>query len=400
MNYNIPAIETLLKKGIPIGTVFDMIMVNPEKYCSKPLVKYILNNFENYQEQIANLFLKKGYSMHLRGTHILRELFTMGFPEYFIVKYIVYPLTYQFRTHLPFIDYIKPIDNFPIFPYSSSPIIEELQGPPRLYKGNLSLPVVRYAIPGGGTEYDETPMDMCGTFYYPEVKSDILLKFNTCLIVPNKIVAYSYLFKKNIDEIAPDFITLDEYSYYEEPMTLMAKRCGFGVYYINFDKKDLQATYNLIKLSLTKSFDEIYEMVMESRVSFTTQQYFEELIREIDNENITYIYNGEIQDKDLILFMVSYIKYQAIKMMLAGTWNWRVTVFLPYTRYDQLLCNKARQMNIDGILLVTENSTGIYRIRSEIVDSRSREESYANLRIKNDPIVLTRRKYEIQEIQL
>jgi hypothetical protein len=400
MSYNLPEIELLLKDGIPIGTVFDLIMQNPHRYCSPELATAILNNFEEYQKQIANLRLKEGYSLHLHGASVLKSLFGMGFPEYLLVKYVVYPLTYQFRTHLPFLDYIQPIDNFPEIKYCSSPIIEEYQGSPHIVRGSHSFPIVRYAIPGGGTEFSETPLDICGTFYYPEAKSDVILRFDSCLIAHNKIVAYSYLFGAGIEEIVPNFITLDEYSYFEGPLLFKSSKCGFGEYYIELNGQDLKATYELIKSDLTSSFDDIVNMVMNSDASWRTQTYFQELIREGDDiDNIKYIYRGQVQEKDLILFMISYVKYAAIKMMLNNTWNWRVSILYPYTQYDQLLCQKAREMKIDVIILTTEISTGMYSIRSEIVDTRSREESYANLRIRNDPTVLKTRQYEILEIR-
>jgi hypothetical protein len=361
MSYNLREIEVLLKNGIPIGTVFDFIMDDPHKYCSPEFATIILNNFKSYQEQIANLRLKEGYSLHLHGTRILKTLFIMGFPESLLVKYVVYPLTYQFRTHLPFIDYIQPIYNFPKTTYSSSPIIEEYQSP-HIVTGCHLFPVVRYAIPGGGAEFKETSSDICGTFYYPEAKSDIVLKFDSCLIVHNKIVAYSYLYNATIDEIAPNFITLDEYSYFEEPLLFKNSNSAFNEYYVDINRQDMEAVYKLIKLYLMESFDNIVNMFMNSDVSWRTQTYFQELIREgavspsstgavIDD--MKYTYRGQIQEKDLILFSISYVKYVSIKMMLNGTWNWRVSLFHPYTFYDQLLCQKSREMNLDVIILIT-----------------------------------------------
>jgi hypothetical protein len=123
MSYNLIEIEKLLKNGVPIGTVFDYIMENPYKYCSAEQATNILNDPEYYQEQIEMMRLKGGYSIHLHGTRALKSLFSMGFPETFLTKYVVYPLTYQFRTYMPFIDNIQITQKFPIVPYCSSPII-------------------------------------------------------------------------------------------------------------------------------------------------------------------------------------------------------------------------------------------------------------------------------------
>lgn len=401
MSYALDKIELLLKDGMGIGTIFDLIIQNPYKYCSPDLADVISNNLQSYKDQIDKLKLKECYSLHLQGLSVLKSLFNMGFPEAVIIRYIVYPGTYQFRTHLPFIDNIQIINDFPDYQYPSLPILEPYLGQTEVIDGNLSLPVVRYATPGGGAEFNETPLDICGTFYYPQNGSDILLKFNSCLIVPNKIVAYHYLFNKDSNDIATDLIELDQYSYFEQPMLFKTiDICGFNAYYVDFNKADLEFVYNLIKSHLSVSFNDLINKIGNSPVVTDVQTYFDDLTRQVgDNiENVKYFFRGEIQDKDVILFMVSYIKYAAIKMMIKGTWNYRVSLWYPYTKYDQLICNKASDVGIDVIILVTENSTGVTRIRTEIVDTRPRNVSYNNLRIRNDSLIFRRREYEKLEM--
>ena len=106
--YNLAAIENVLKQGIPIGTAFDMVLADPFRFCRPTLAKAISENLQAYTDEFKELRLKGGYSIHLHGTHVLRKLFSYGFPEAFLIEYVVYPRTYQFRTHMPFIKNIKP----------------------------------------------------------------------------------------------------------------------------------------------------------------------------------------------------------------------------------------------------------------------------------------------------
>ena len=164
MKFDIHKLEKLLNQGKPMGTVLDIVILNPYLYTDQELAEDIEKYPDEYQ-QFSNK-LKMGYWKHLAGTFIAKKLMTMGLPESFIIKYVVYPRSYQYRTHLPFIDDIIPIDNFPKSTLYPGPIIEEFLGLTELRKGKLLLHVVRYATPGGGTEFGETPDDICGTFYY------------------------------------------------------------------------------------------------------------------------------------------------------------------------------------------------------------------------------------------
>lgn len=276
--------------------------------------------------------------------------------------------------------------------------MEDFLGITQINTGSLALPVVRYAIPGGGTEFSDIPNNICGTFYYPESKSSIMLILKSCFIVPNKIVAYSYFTKATINEIAPHHVTLDEYSYYEEPMRFKNLGSGFVNYYIEIDENDMLKCYDLIKSHLTKKFVVLKQLILELPGSIP--DYLENLYRTGLNDKMYYIFNDNKQDKDVILFLISYVKYVAIKMMLNGTWNWRINILSPYTLYDQFLCNEAAKRDIDVIIFTTEASTGMYRIRSEILDSRKRDDSYSSLRIKNDPLILKCRNYEKQELSM
>lgn len=404
--------EKYLKMGIPIGTIFDSVLENPVFYCNEPLASQILAEPESYKEMFDSFGLKTGYFRHLRGTFILKKLFEFGIPENFIIRYIVYPKSYQFRTLMPFLADIQPDEQFLSIKYGSGPIIEPFLGITDVVRsGNFALPVVRYAISSeGGTEFREAVKDICGMFYYPESESEIILNFNSALIVPNKIVAYSLLFDTTIKDIAPEFIKIDDYSYSEEPIKFK-DQCGFSDYNVPYDDEDINIVYEMIK-NFDLDVENIKAMLSEI---FSVSMYFNELIKiEIeDNQNssknisyksisespldIIYKYRGKNQDKDFILFLLSYTKYQCLKAMLNGTWNWRVSLFGPHTVYDQILCNKIRELNIDIAVFTTENSTGMFNIKSEIMDVRDRNVSYDNLRIRNDSILFQRREYEKQE---
>ena len=82
-------IEALCEQNIPIGTVFDIILKNPYKYCKEEFAEAITDNYEDYKLMFDNLGLKEGYSRHLGGTYILNKLFDLGFPETFIIKYVL-----------------------------------------------------------------------------------------------------------------------------------------------------------------------------------------------------------------------------------------------------------------------------------------------------------------------
>ena len=182
-----------------------------------------------------------------------------------------------------------------------------------------------------------------------------------------------------VRDIAKDCVELDQYSYFDEP-GLFKIPCGFGEYHIDLDDTDMNDTYVLISKHLTTGVEELKNMA--DHVS-PISQYLDELIRVGSGDNLSYLFRDNTQPKDLILFLMSYARFVAIKMMLTGTWNWRVTILRPHTAYDQLLCKKAKEMEIDVVIFVTENSTGMYNIRSEVMDSRDRDMSYNNLIIRN-----------------
>ena len=414
--YKLDVIESLLKQGIPMGTVFDKIIENPKKYCYPKQVTYILNNMENYIESVDRLRLKEAYMAHLGGPGDLKFLFAMGFPEALLTKYVLYPRTYQFRTHMPFLDNIKLVTKFPKSVYCPSPILEELLGVRRLDTKRSHLHVVRYAYkPEGGTEFVESNDPICGTFYYPEPNSDIILKFNSCLIVPNKVVAYRYLTNASLEDIASDMVGMEDVfeTYLLGPSMLNSNGDGFKAYYVDLDETDLKHTYKIMEDKLSTSYDELILMLQNI---FTIPRYFEDLVRvetlenESDNEDETereekdsfvYKYQDIVQDKDFVIFLVSYTRYRAVRMMLEETWNWRVRVFTPYSYYDQIICNRAREEDIDLIILVTESSTGMYPIRTEILDTRARNVSLDHLYMKDTREVLHRlemEKIEYEEV--
>lgn len=399
-HYNLDGLRALLEQGIPIGTVFDFIIRDPKKYTLEPLTSEILSDPESYANEISSLRLKGGYSVHLLGTFLLRKFSEFGIPERFITKYIDYPSTYQFRTHLPFIDKIRIIDDWPKLDFKSSPVVEEFLGITGLFKGDFNFPVVRYAIPGGGTEFGlvtESPEDICSTFYYPEAQSNVILKAKSALIVPNKIVAYSYITGSTYKDIVPDIVTLDDYSYIEEPPRFKDRDGLFSDYFIYWNTDDMIGTYELIKAHLSVDFKTLDKLIDDLSIR-SPQEYFNEVVRITSGDDVHYLYRDVEQTKDLILFLLSYVKYVSVKMMLDGTWNWRRSLLAPYTKYDEFLCRECRARNIDVVIFTTEVSTGMYSIKSELMDVRGRDLSYSNLRIKNDPSVLRRREYEKIEL--
>ena len=217
------------------------------------------------------------------------------------------------------------------------------------------------------------------------------------MIAPNKIIAYKYLFNASVDDIA--IIFLGKF-YLDDQIALWgSSECGLASYSLNwnFNERDTKFVYNIVKPD--KPYHKIMELIVNNAVSYNTSSYFEELktVAKSD-EDIEYIFRDEPQDKDMVLFAVAYANYTAIKMMFDNTWNWRVPLFRPNELVDQDLCFKAREMNIDVIVLTTEVSTGLFKIRSEIVDTRLRDDSYDNLRIKDDDLVFKQREFETVEM--
>ena len=198
--YKIHEIEKLFQQGIPPWTVFQHIMSNPKRYCYPDIIKFMEEYPEEYPEEyeqsITNLGLNAAYSKQLKGTFIIRKLLEMGFNERFLIKYVVYPKTYQFkiskgnflafRTHLPFVDYIKPVSpcDFPQHDFCSGPVIEEYIGLQLLDKSPSDLPVIRYAVPGGGTEFEETPEDVCGCL------CEVIYNFALAYILKLRVILY------------------------------------------------------------------------------------------------------------------------------------------------------------------------------------------------------------------
>lgn len=105
--------------------------------------------------------------------------------------------------------------------------------------------------------------------------------------------------------MAPEFVTLDEYSYIDDPGKLKTTGCGFSHYDVQYNHDDMYETYLLIADMLTMSFENIEEAVYEI---YSPSQYFNELIRNIDDGAILYTFRNRLQEKDVILFLVSYVK--------------------------------------------------------------------------------------------
>ena len=159
----------------------------------------------------------------------------------------------------------------------------------------------------------------------------------------------------------------------------------------------MAATYELVKSRLTVDFKSINSLFESASIN-SISNYFVELQKVGSFENTRYTYREVEQNKDLILFLMSYVRYVSVKMMLDGTWNWRLSLLGPYTDHDEFLCRECRKRGIDVVVFTTEVSTGMFDIRSELMDVRGRDLSYSNLRIKNDPLVLKRREYEKAEM--
>lgn len=156
--FKVVELGKLFDSSVTAYTAFNHVATNPRKYCYDDLAKFIEQTPDEYVQMIRDMRLDGGYSQHLRGTHIMRELFKLGLDEKFLTKHIVYPKTYQFRTHMPFLD-IKTIkaSSFPTYQFCPSPVMDGYVGYQVLSQSPSSLPVIRYGVPGGEQNTERRP---------------------------------------------------------------------------------------------------------------------------------------------------------------------------------------------------------------------------------------------------
>ena len=220
--------------------------------------------------------------------------------------------------------YENPSYPYPRYSLTKRPIIELEQAGNRCNPKADYLPVVRY----DGLYYEQSMSNICGTFYFYEPESTNLLDLGKYLIAANKIHAI-HLLTGNTDPLTSQTSrALLRYPFYRNNMMVKGR--------FTPDPSEYQTALNFIS------------RVLQTEADVITYQ----LPKTDDNEPV----NSLFQTKT---------KYIGFK-------------YYGKTDYlDQSICVLAREKGYNTVILQRE--IGERRVVTEILDTRSRAESYKNI---------------------
>lgn len=235
----------------------------------------------------------------------------------------------MFAPELVYKGSIRPITDMSIFRSTSSLTIsrKHLNSASINFNGRdfNFIPVTRYAAGMNRGLYNETNrMNYCGTFYYYEPESTTLLLYQTSSTYPNKYKCLK---------------ALDTNNEYPDLKHRLERNLKFMMYVDGKIPQDLILTpEDVIKIKLTR------------RYSVTTD---EELIDWLQTETLG---------------------MQSFEPRYAAH---RLELYALEDDLDQPICKLAAKYNKDIIIL--EKMIGSHKIVTEILDTRSREESFKHL---------------------
>lgn len=252
------------------------------------------------------------------------KLKQVGFNPEFVNEILFY------KSGRPKLDMTKYLDYFKINPkHYEFPILVKYKNPnyficnvnDGLYN-NGYIPIIRYQKGMGGYlttggKYEEEKF--CGTFYYYEPDSPYFLYGKTILVTWNKITACF--------DIGIDFETI-----YEKIYSVMKTRID-----ITENDEEIPANPNNIGFKVKGQ---------------TPEEQWKEVIKGYQLKDINYL---GLED-NLLHISPLYAAEDAL---------------------DQLLCLETKKKNID--LVIIKYMTGSTRIVSEVLDSRTRRESFSNI---------------------
>lgn len=195
------------------------------------------------------------------------------------------------------------------------------------------IAVTRYAEGmSRGLFYEEDPTAVekyCGTFYYFEPESRVFLKYGKAFRAPDKREAYFKLTGRNREQR-------------ERFETLILKRVA------NDPNFDLHLTPSQFRRLVTHTSDELM-----NKYWVTTKPY--------SVKEMTAMYDKGVQLQDEREFYAAHL----------------LNLYAFQDDYDQPLCNAARAQGYDIVIL--ERMVGSRQLVTEVLDTRSREESIQNL---------------------
>jgi len=251
-----------------------------------------------------------------------------------------------------------------------SSISDQNQESCQLLKDNIFLPVLRYQGIFFGEEKEKK---FCGTFYYFEPESSIMLNLGRCAMFGSKIHAYivlSAIKNKTIKEEELNKL------FDIENIVKNKKRYDDLKEYVSVNMVSKQERQEFIKLSniinerkdmtnIWSKFQILNKISIQQMIDIQTQFYIPIFYKESDVKEIPFI-------ETTALYPTNQSKiFKDQKIDFKGG---------IHDDFDQPICNLARELKIDTILL--QHEIGGSRSVSEILDTRT--DSYDQLvRIKD-----------------
>lgn len=275
----------------------------------------VINCLEDIPTSLIDIFV---INEPISKSKIIKNYLELGFSEHFINKVLLYQSgrpKVDMTNLLPSFKYYPPEWRSLIIPHFTDSLFWVADCQNGIFN-NTIIPVIRYQT--GMHGYLTTPQkgSYCGTFYYYEPDSPYLLYSETTLVTTNKITACLEL-GLSVEWIAN---RLEDNSKHNI------------VLYYDEDGEEYEIEYTPKNVGFN--------------VSGSKSEQWIELINQYKNNNIN-----------------SLIHYQYL-YALEDT-------------FDQIICVLAHNRNINTILL--KNMTGETRVVSEVLDVRSRVESYNNI---------------------
>lgn len=203
------------------------------------------------------------------------------------------------------------------------------------------IPVTRYAAGmSRGLFYGEAQTEFCGTFYYKEIESKTLLAFNTSYSSFNKYTMFDELMEY-MEDLEPGIqeriINSDFYNLSGEERLF---RQGFVFKRSNFHRPTVRRLDKYVEGNLPR---DLMLTPMETYPYITTDQR-------------------------------TVIKLLPDKKYYAGS---LLGLYAVEDRFDQALCILGKKLGFD--ILILENMVGSFQVVTEILDTRSREDSFKSL---------------------
>lgn len=288
----------------------------------------------------------------------------------------------------PWYGFYKDFFQIDVYPTSGRPVttMPFIKDVPYIELTDLNnfIPVIRYASEGGGTYYGSgNTRQYQGTFYYLEPESQFMLNSSKTRTYRNKYAAFTAMNKEisseDLDKIFP--ITW-QMNLYQACLKFDEFHCKLEAY--PTDSFDDEEEAHIYKNPSSKF---IYDFC-ENLLDWVT----------LDPEfRHNFPYNCSLNSEQQQILKTAMETYFIKGMnVICHDPEWIINpqtntfnhiydddpyfieaLYADEDRFDQPICLMARHLGIDCIILT--HMIGDHRIVSEVMDSRSREESYGNI---------------------